>query len=422
MRTRTNTSALVVVTLAFAAATSSCDKAPLLAPTNSTISVTAPTRVLPLGGSTEITAFVTEQAGTAVQNGTTVRFTTSLGSVNPVEVETHNGTATTTFFAGDVSGVAEVRAVSGNAGAGTSSGTGGTSGAGTTATVTGTNVVQITIGAAAVDNVSVRTNPATVSQNGGTVDVIATVLSTGGRPLSGVTVTFSADHGTLSSSSTITDTNGEGRVQLTTNMDTNVSASAGGKAAATAAKVTAQPGPSITLTCTSATSSNCSTLNVGDVAAFTVARGQTTSNIRSATMDFGDGTILDLGNLSSSVTASHQYTQAGTYTVRVSATDVNGEVATSTLVVIVQEIVSISLTLSNPTSRKIDAQATVIGCIPQRFDWNFGNGSTPSSFSTAGNTASSTYATGGTKTVIVSARCTDGRTAQTSSQLDLPLQ
>jgi len=424
MRTRTNNPALVFVWLALAAAASSCDKAPLLAPTNSTISVTAPTRILPLGGSTEITAFVTESAGTAVQNGTTVRFTTSLGSVNPVEVETHNGTATTTFFAGDVSGVAEVRAVSGNAGAGTSGGTGGTAGAGGTAgttTTTGLNVVQITIGAAAVDNVSIRTNPATVSQNGGTVDVIATVLGTGGRPLSGVTVTFSADHGTLSSSSALTDTNGEGRVQLTTNMDTTVSASAGGKTAATAAKVTAQPGPSVTLTCAAASSGNCSTLNVGDVAAFTIARAQTTSNIRSAILDFGDGNVLDLGNLSGQATISHQYTLAGTYPVRLTATDVNGEVATSTLVVVVQEIVSISLSLSQQGVHGLFAQATVIGCVAQRYDWNFGNGATPASFSTAGNTASSTYVAGGTKTVSVSARCTDGRTAQTSGQFDIPL-
>ena len=66
------------------------------------------------------------------------------------------------------------------------------------------NAVQITIGAAAVDTVSVRTNPSTVSQNGGTVDVIATVLATGGRTVPGVTVTFSADHGTLSTTTAFT--------------------------------------------------------------------------------------------------------------------------------------------------------------------------------------------------------------------------
>src|SRR3954471_1176724 len=148
----------VLTVAALAVLVSSCDKAPLLAPTSSTISVTAPTRVLPLGGSTEISAYVIEQAGTAVQNGTSVRFTTSLGRVDPVDVETHNGMATTTFFAGDVSGVAEVRATSGNAGVGSTT-SGGT---GTPAAPTAVNVVQITIGAAAVESLTVRTNPATV--------------------------------------------------------------------------------------------------------------------------------------------------------------------------------------------------------------------------------------------------------------------
>jgi adhesin/invasin len=401
-----------------AAGATACDKAPLLAPTNSSITLTATTRVLPLGGSTEVTAYVVEQAGTPVQNGTVVRFVTSLGRVEPVEATTHNGVASATFMAGDVSGVAEVRAVSGAAGGNSSAPSTGTTGT-PTATTTG-NVVQITIGAAAVDTVTVRTNPSTVSQNGGTVDVIASVFATGGRALSGVTVTFSADRGTLSSTSAVTDANGEARVQLTTNADTTVTATAGSKTSTTGAKVTAQPGPSVTLTCTSASSSNCATLNVGDVAVFTAARGTNTSNIRSAVLDFGDGTLVDLGNLSGSVSASHQYTQGGPYTVRLTATDVNGEVSTSTLIIIVQEPVNLLLNLSNPTSRRISATATVTGCTPQRFDWNFGNDAVTQTLSTTTNQASSDYNSGGSKTVSVTVRCTDGRTTQTSAQLTLP--
>ena len=402
--------ALVAATLA------ACDKAPLLAPTNSSISVSATTRTLPVGGSTEVSAYVIESAGTPVQNGTSVRFTTNLGRVDPIEVETHNGLATTTFFAGDASGVAEVRAVSGAAGAGatTPPSTGGTT------TTTSGNVVQITIGAAAVETVTVRTNPSTVSTNGGTVEVIASVLGTGGRALSGVTVTFSADRGTLSSTSAVTDAGGDARVQLTTNADTNISATAGGKTSTAAAKVTAQPGPSVTLTCISTASSNCSTLNVGDVAVFSAARGPTTSNIRSAVLEFGDGAAVELGNLSGTVSASHQYTQGGAYTVRLTATDVNGEVSASTLIIIVQEPVNLLLNLSNPTSRRISATATVTGCTPQRFDWNFGNDAVTQTLSTTTNQASSDYNTGGSKTVSVTVRCTDGRTTQTSAQLTLP--
>jgi PKD repeat protein len=404
---------LVVVATALAA----CDKAPLLAPTNSTISVSATTRTLPLGGSTEVSAYVIESAGTPVQNGTTVRFTTNLGRVDPIEVETRNGLATTTFFAGDASGVAEVRAQSGAAGGGGS--TTPTTGTGTT-TTTSANVVQITVGAAAVEAVTISANPSTVSANGGTVDVIAVVTGTGGRALSGVTVTFSADRGTLSSATALTDANGQARVQLTTNADTTVTATAGSKTTTTGAKVTAQPGPSVTLTCTSSSSSNCSTLNVGDVAVFTAARGTTTSTIRSAVLDFGDGAAIDLGNLSGSATAAHQYTAAGAYTVRLTATDVNGEVSTSTLIVIVQEPVNLLLNLSNPTSRRISATATVTGCTAQRFDWNFGNDAVTQTLSTTTNQASSDYNTGGSKTVSVTVRCTDGRTTQTSAQLTLP--
>jgi chitodextrinase len=52
--------------------TGACDKSPLMAPTSSTITVSAPTRVLASGGSAEIAAFVLEQSGPPVQNGITV--------------------------------------------------------------------------------------------------------------------------------------------------------------------------------------------------------------------------------------------------------------------------------------------------------------------------------------------------------------
>jgi PKD repeat protein len=160
-------------------------------------------------------------------------------------------------------------------------------------------------------------------------------------------------------------------------------------------------------------------LNVGDVAVFTAGRGATTSNIRSATLDFGDGTSVDLGNLSGSTTAAHQYSQGGTYTARLNATDVNGEATTSTVIVIVQEPVTVSLSLSNQGNRHIDATANVIGCTPRTFDWNFGNNAVDQTQSTTNNSASSDYTAGGTKTVTVTVRCNDGRTANTSRQLTL---
>ena len=125
-----------------------------------------------------------------MQNGTSVRFTTTLGRIEPAKVHTRNGVATATFFAGDVAGIADVRATSGPAG-------GATSGTGDNATAT--NQVQIAVGAAAVDAVIVRSSAGSVPATGGSVDVIATVNGTGSRALPGVPVSFSTTAGTLSS-------------------------------------------------------------------------------------------------------------------------------------------------------------------------------------------------------------------------------
>src|SRR6266496_5189644 len=84
--------------------TTACDKVPLLAPANSAITLSANSLVVPTNGSTGLTAFVTESSGTPVQNGTTVRFTTTLGTVTPSETQTINGLVVATFQAGTSSG------------------------------------------------------------------------------------------------------------------------------------------------------------------------------------------------------------------------------------------------------------------------------------------------------------------------------
>ena len=107
---------LQLVLLAIAA-TAACDRYPLVAPVASTISVSArDTKVLP-GGSTEVFAVVVEEAGTPVHNGTVVRFTSTLGRVEPEQATTRDGVARTTFTAGSTTGTAKVTASSGAAAA-----------------------------------------------------------------------------------------------------------------------------------------------------------------------------------------------------------------------------------------------------------------------------------------------------------------
>jgi hypothetical protein len=95
-----------------------CESSPLVAPVASTISVFSSATALAPGGTAEVSAIVIEEAGTPVHDGTVVRFTATLGTVEPVEVETRDGVAITTFTAGTTAGTAQVAATSGGAASG----------------------------------------------------------------------------------------------------------------------------------------------------------------------------------------------------------------------------------------------------------------------------------------------------------------
>lgn len=401
----------------------SCDRAQLLAPTNSTITLSSATRVLPANGSTALTAFVTEQSGTPVQNGTLVRFTTTLGRVEPSSTQTQNGIASSTFFAGDTSGIAEIRAISGGA----------TGGSGTTAT----NVLQVTIGAAAVNTVTLRANPGSVGPGGGSVELIGTVVGENGRLLEGVLVTFNTDQGTLSSATAITSSSGEARTTLTTSQTTVVTATAGTK---TSEKVTITPrsGPGVTISCVPASGSgNCAAVQASTssntaTVLFTVAKTSGSSTLRTATLDFGDGTSQSLGNLAGEAKVTHTYNGPSgqsprTFTATVQATDINGESASaSTIVVITPKptVTPINVTISTSketataSGQRWTFTADVTGggegtatASIESYAWDFGDDDTAT---TSGKTTSHVYDTKATAqkfTVTVTVRATDARTA-----------
>jgi len=423
---RTRTCALMMMALF----TAGCDKAQLLAPTSSTISVSAPTRVLPSGGSTEITAFVVESAGTPVQNGTTVRFTTTMGHVDPQETQTRNGLALTTFFAGPNSGIAEIRAISGGATGGATGATGGTA--------TDLNVVRITIGAAAVNTVTIRANPGSVGPGGGSVELIASVVGENGQTLEGIVVTFNADQGSLSSSTATTNTSGEARITLTTSQQTVVSATAGTKTSSNAT-VTVRAGPIVSITCAPASGTgNCaavqaSTSNNTATVLFTVTKPTGSSTLRTATIDFGDSTSQSLGNLASgSATITHAYngpsgSTALAYTATVQSTDITGESASaSTTVIITPRAVLTPLNVrvegtketATAAGQRWTFTATATGGAEgtanasiESFAWEFGDDATATTSSNVTARVYETTTTGQRRTVTVTARTADGRTA-----------
>jgi len=421
---RTRSRAIACALLAAGLGAAGCDKAQLLAPTKATITVSTPTRFLPSGGSTEVTAFVVEEAGTPVQNGTTVRFTATLGRVEPVEVQTRNGLVVTTFFASNSSGVARIRASSGAA-------TGGDD---------DTNVVEITVGAAAVNTVTIRANPGSIGPGGATVELIATVVGENGQALEGIGVTFNADQGTLADSSVATGASGEARTRLTTSQQTVVSATAGVKTSSNVT-ITVRAAPIITLACapTSGTG-NCSAVQAGSTTntatvLLTVTKSTSSSTLRTATLEFGDGTSQSLGNLAGgTATATHTYsgptgTSNRTFTATVQVTDINGEsAAASTVVTITPKatVTPISVTMTatkdataTAAGQRVAFEATVSGggegtatAAIESYTWDFGDDTEDAT--TSGNKTAHVYETTTSVqrvTATVTVKATDGRTA-----------
>ena len=422
---------IVIVLAVVAALTAACDKAQLLAPTQSTITVSAPTRVLASNGTTPITAAVMEQAGTPVQNGTTVRFTTTLGRVDPVEVQTVNGLAITTFFAGGNSGKATISATSGAASGGEGN----------------TNAIEITIGAAAVNTVSVRANPGSIGPNGGTIELIATVVGENGQPVEGVLVTFTADQGSLGSTTGVTNASGEARTTLTTSQQTVVTATAGTKTSSNLT-IAARPGPIVTITCATVTAGGtCGgvqpTANNTATVVFTVTKPTGSAALRSATLDFGDGTSQALGNLAGgTTTVTHTYNGSDTsnprpYTATVIATDINGESASVSITVLVlprtTTAISVNLTAAEASKTQLTARWTFTADATGggeggtgnanivSYSWDFGDGETAT---TTGNRTSHVYDRNSAadpqterRTVTVTARTADSRSGRAQEDI-----
>ena len=399
-----------------------CDKVPLIAPTGSAITLNANSSTVPTNGTVGLTAFVTESSGTPVQNGTTVRFTTTLGTVTPAETQTANGVAVATFNAGANSGIATIHAVSGGAGGGAGSTTNG--GTGTTTGSTATNMVTITVGVAAVKTVGVNASPTSVGPNGGSVAVTASVLDPNGGSLAGIPVTFSADHGGVDPGVAITNASGQATTTLITSVETKVTATAG--TASATATVTLRAGPAVTIKCAPASGNGtCAAVAASDAAntatvTFDVAKATGSSALRDATINFGDGTSQGLGTLAGgTVTVAHSYAgsssgNSATYTASVTATDLDNERSTVSTIVNVTPRSPLTIDLAAaqapPGAPTVAFTATVAGGVAQSFAWDFDGDGTVDATTSSGKTTR-VYTANTRYTVKVTVQTTDGRSA-----------
>jgi Bacterial Ig-like domain (group 1)/PKD domain len=330
-----------------------CQKVPLLAPTGSTITVTAGSTALSVNGTTDITAIVLEQAGTAPQDGTVVTFTTTLGSIEPSEARTNGGRVTVKFRAGTANGTAIITASSGAAGS--------------ASTTAATNVARIAVGTAAVGSVRVSANPTLLPTTGGLSTITGNVIDINGNPLSSAPVTFSTTAGTLEQVAVSTDASGLATAVLRTTTSATVTVAVGaqaGSSTGTTPPTTGTPAAPTT-PATTGTASGSVTVNVtgtpallitapaagltaGLPAAFTFAVTAATTNgnpIRDVTVDWGDGQSQNLGATTGTVTVSHVYRSPGSYVVVGKVTDTAGnQVTTSTSVTVTPPALTLTIT------------------------------------------------------------------------------
>jgi PKD repeat protein len=242
--------------------------------------------------------------------------------------------------------------------------------------------------------------------------VTATALGTGGRLLSGIPVNFTVNRGTLSATSAVTNAQGQAQVTLTTNGETTVTVFAGTvKAEAT---VTGRPGPSVVLTCTVAGANNCAIASVGQTVIFNAAREANSGTLTSASIDFGDNSNQSLGTLSSPTSVPHTYTQAGTYTARLTGTDGNGESSSS--VQVIQVSAATATIATGKSGNTVTATATVSAPVTQ-YAWDFGDGFMTT---TTTNTAQRTYLAAGTYVITVTATLQGGGTVSGTTTVAVP--
>jgi hypothetical protein len=171
--------AFLLSSVAAIAYASACDKVPLLAPGGTVITLFATATTVPLNSEVEIVATAIENgttsappsatptptpttgtpttpttptgtsttgAGTPVQNGTVITFTTTIGRIEPSEARTNNGQVRVRLITTNQSGTAVVTAFSGGASA---------------------RLENLRVGTAAVERVILSANPQNLGPLGG---------------------------------------------------------------------------------------------------------------------------------------------------------------------------------------------------------------------------------------------------------------
>jgi hypothetical protein len=419
-----------------------CEKVPLLAPTGSTIVLTAPINALSATGTADIVAQVLESGGSPPHSGTHITFTTTLGRIEPSDATTDaTGRVTVKFVANGNNGTAVITATSGGA-------------------TTGNNPLRILVGSAAVGRVTVSATPNPIPSSGGTAAIHASVVDFNGNALGGVPVIFTTTAGSLGNAIVNTDNGGSAQTTLSTSQQATVTATVGlqsttGTTGTTGTGTTGTGGTGTTGTGTTGTgttgtgttsgptasqASGTVTVNVsvapsilitlpttppnkGLPATYTfvvTAATQNGSAVRNVTVDWGDGTINELGSFTGSQNQTHVYSRDGSFLISATVTDISGSSNTTRATVVVIPVQRPTVTVT-ASPQNITVNGTVsfnIQVIPptgigvQATTISYGDGVTENLGGATSVTRTHVYTSPGQKVVTVTVLDTAGQTTE----------
>ena len=250
----------------------------MVAPSTALVSLSAQGQLLVANVASPITINLTNANGSPVPDGTEVWLTASRGALDQAKARTRDGKVAVTFMPPAQSGIVKISASSGD--------------------VQGS--VEFAVASAPVGRITLTGEPASLPSGGGQVDVVATVLSTGGQAVSGAPVSFGTNTGSLTpTTAVVSDGNGQARAKLTANAASVVRANIFDQFGVELA-VPLQVQASLTVTADPAGPT------VGQDVVFTITLKGTGAG--AASISFGDGQSKELGPVTMPATlkATHE--------------------------------------------------------------------------------------------------------------------
>ncbi|HXO22401.1 MAG TPA: PKD domain-containing protein [Thermoanaerobaculia bacterium] len=285
-----------------------CDKATPVAPSGSTIAISANPAVITSTGTSAITAIARKANGTPVNPGTQIQLATTLGTIDAVVATDSSGVAHATLHATGRAGTAKVTAISG--------------------AIAMPAEVDVMIGIGA-GSITLQATPSSVPQTGGKIQLVALVRDDQGQPLAGASINFSSQIGTLTSGGAFKQTDSNGSASDTL----KVSSADISTLAANTFTVTAQVAGS-----TGMLMSQTFMVNIAKppVASFTFVPTKLTVVFTDTSVPRPTSWLWTFGDGSQNTSQNpvHTYAAAGSYAVTLTATNSLGSTSSSQVVTV----------------------------------------------------------------------------------------